>query len=447
MALTSSRVIRNPAISDQTANSNRQAILCSIPNSPRSSCHSGSCGASFRRLCSERNREARLSPSSDSLWGICKRPVSHATCRRLLVQCHLTETPQTKSREGIRHASECADKTGEGIEEKEVQNSAGGQELASTTQGLAEAYKYAHNDAKFVNERARRDMVLLSRGLRSLDARARQDVAILGLEFLKLDARAREDTEKIDHNVKRKAERLHHIATIVKDKAKSRLKTAADQHWSDGALEADLRRADQRAKRRAMEDTLMALEFVKNIHDIMVNRMYKFPLRKKYGSLNQNIMLEKNGKALDFFPGEVSDDRINAIQEAYWSMAFALSEADGIDYTDPEELELLITTLIDLDAMDGKSSVSLLAECSSSPDVNTRQALANALAAAPSMWTLGNAGMGALQRLAEDSDPVVAAAASRAIYELKQQWDIEEGDSWRFTLNQNGAEEDDGTAS
>lgn len=39
-----------------------------------------------------------------------------------------------------------------------------------------------------------------------------------------------------------------------------------------------------------------------------------------------------------------------------------------------EQLELLVATLIDLDAMDGKSSVSLLAECSSSPDVNTRLA-------------------------------------------------------------------------
>jgi len=36
------------------------------------------------------------------------------------------------------------------------------------------------------------------------------------------------------------------------------------------------------------------------------------------------------------------------------------------------KLELLIATLIDLDAMDGKRSVSLIAECSSSPDVNTR---------------------------------------------------------------------------
>lgn len=37
-----------------------------------------------------------------------------------------------------------------------------------------------------------------------------------------------------------------------------------------------------------------------------------------------------------------------------------------------EQLELLVATLIDLDAMDGKSSVSLLAECSSSPNVDTR---------------------------------------------------------------------------
>ncbi|KAB1208101.1 hypothetical protein CJ030_MR7G013042 [Morella rubra] len=279
-----------------------------------------------------------------------------------------------------------------------------------------------------------------------LDARARQDVAILGSQFLKLDARAREDTGKIDRGVKEKAERLHHIATRLTDKAQSKLKKAADKHWSDGALEADLRLADFRAKQRAMEDALMALEFVRNIHDMMVSKMYKFPLHTKKGSLSgndvmRNITLEKNGKTLDFFPGEVSTDRITAIQEAYWRMASALSEANGIDYTDPEELELLIATLIDLDAMDGKSSVSLLAECSNSPDVNTRKALANALAAAPSMWTLGNAGMGALQRLAEDTNPAISAAASKAIYELKKQWKIEEGDSWRFMMNQETNEE------
>lgn len=344
--------------------------------------------------------------------------------------CHFTESYQTELAKDVRQAGECPDANGDESEEEEIQKPTQNQESDSPTQGLAEAYKYVYNDAKFVNERARNDMVLLSRGILSLDARARKDVAILGSEFLKLDARAREDTEKIDYTVKKKAERLHHIAKILKDKAKSRLKTAADRHWSDGALEADLRRADMRAKKRAMEDTFLALEFVKNIHDIMVNKMYNLK------SVSRNITIEKNGKTLDFFPGEVSNDRITALQEAYWRMASALSEADGIDYTDPEELELLITTLIDLDAMDGKSSVSLLAECSNSPDVNTRQALANALAAAPSMWTLGNAGMGALQRLAEDSDPAVAAAATRAIDELKQQWEIEEGDSWRFMLNQ-----------
>ncbi|KAI3792136.1 hypothetical protein L2E82_06006 [Cichorium intybus] len=42
--------------------------------------------------------------------------------------------------------------------------------------------------------------------------------------------------------------------------AESKLKSVVDRHWSDGALEADLRRADYIAKPRAMEDALMALE-------------------------------------------------------------------------------------------------------------------------------------------------------------------------------------------
>ncbi|KAI7752082.1 hypothetical protein M8C21_008383 [Ambrosia artemisiifolia] len=240
-------------------------------------------------------------------------------------------------------------------------------------QALAEACKFAYNDARYVNERARNDIVLLSRGIRRLDARARQDVAILGSGFLKLDARAREDTEKIDNDVKKRAEHLHHIALVLQNKAHSKLKSVADRHWSDGALEADLRRADYIAKQRAMEDALMALEFMKDVHDMMISKMYKL----KNGALSSDdmasqITLEKNGQVLDFFPGEVSTDRITALQEAYQDMASALSEVDGIDYNDPEELELLVATLMDLDAMDGKGSVSLLAECSSSPDVNTR---------------------------------------------------------------------------
>ncbi|CAM8899353.1 unnamed protein product [Rhodiola kirilowii] len=348
-------------------------------------------------------------------------------------RCCSAGMPDTETEESVQNHSGSRDVYGrEGDDEPYKTN--------RSTVGLAEACKFVYNDAKFVNDRARNDIFLLSRGIRRLDARARQDVAILGLEFLKIDARAREDTEKIDRGVKEKAERLHIIGSKLKEKAQTRLKSVAEKHWNDGALEADLRRADLRAKQRAMEDALTALEFVKYIHDMMVSKVYNFPVNEKKDSVSTGnpigrIMLEKNGINLDF--AEVSADRILAIEEAYWSIASALYDADGIDYTDPEDLELLVTTLIDLDAMDGKSSVSLLAECSSSPDVNTRKALANALAAAPSMWTLGNAGMGALQRLAEDSNPAIASAASKAIYELKKQWEIEEGDSWRFTMNQN----------
>ncbi|KAL2531277.1 senescence-associated family protein [Abeliophyllum distichum] len=355
--------------------------------------------------------------------------------------CRSTETRNTETKEYMRHYDDCSNISSAQAGEEDLIET--GKDIA-LSKGLAEACKFVCNDAKFVNERAKNDIVLLSRSIMRLDARARQDVAFLGSEFLKLDARAREDTEKIDHNVKRRAEMLHQVATILKNKAQSRLKYAADKHWSDGALEADLRRADFAAKQRAIEDAYMALEFVKNIHDRMVRKTY----RLKNSSINASkttghITLEKNGKTLDFIPGEVSADRINAMQEAYWSIASALSEADGIDYTDPEELELLVAALIDLDAMDGKSSVSLLAECSSSPDVNTRRALANALSVAPSMWTLGNAGMGALQRLAEDSNPAIAAAASKTLFELKKQWEIEEGDSWRFMMNQSLLEEEE----
>ncbi|KAF5182657.1 Senescence-associated protein spa15 protein, partial [Thalictrum thalictroides] len=88
-----------------------------------------------------------------------------------------------------------------------------------------------------------------------------------------------------------------------------------------------------------------------------------------------SIMLEKNGKTVDFLSSGISTNCITAIQEAYWSMTSTLSEADGIDYTDPEEVELVVATLIDLDAMDGKRSVSLLGECSSSPDVSTSSSI------------------------------------------------------------------------
>uniref|UniRef100_A0A1J3H3G2 Senescence-associated protein SPA15, chloroplastic n=1 Tax=Noccaea caerulescens TaxID=107243 RepID=A0A1J3H3G2_NOCCA len=380
----------------------------------------------------------KKSSSAEELQVLCcTKPVTFVTSRRSSTLCFLGKSQDTET----KPHEDCLDLPNSQIVQKEGEKKqVMPRRTSSSSQVLVE---YVSNDAKFVNERARNDFVLLSRGIMRLDARARQDVAILGSGFLKLDARAREDTEKIDRDVKRKAERLHHIATILKNIAQSKLKNAADKHWSDGALEADLRRADFRAKQRAMEDALMALEFIKNVHDMMVNKMVNSLGVTSETGITDRISLEKNGKALDFFPGEVSSDRISAIEEAYRGMTSALSEADGIDYTDPEELELLVTTLIDLDAMDGKTSASLLAECSSSPDVNTRKALANALAAAPSMWTLGNAGMGALQRLAEDSNPAIAAAASKAIIALKKQWEVEEGDSLRFMMNLEKPNDDD----
>ncbi|KAJ9172978.1 hypothetical protein P3X46_016162 [Hevea brasiliensis] len=434
MALKASKVSSSAFVTQRTSTSRINGVIFSfVKSQPQSKLHPINQGIQLRQLSNAHPLASKLG-SGENLWGIHGQPVSFLVSRRSTSICLSTPTPRTEEKECIRPYSDCSDVSSMQIGEEEDECSVMPARVFHSNQGLAQACKFVHNDAKFVNERARNDIILLSRGIMSLNARARKDVAILGSKFLKLD-------EKIDRNMKKKAERLHHIATVLKDRAQSRLKSAADKHWSDGALEADLRRADFRAKQRAMEDALMALEFVKNIHDLMVSKMYKFPLLGEKGSPSANdilgsIMLEKNGRTLDFFPGEVSTNRITAIQGAYWSMASALSEADGIDYTDPEELELLITTLIDLDAMDGKSSVSLLAECSSSPDVNTRKALANALAAAPSMWTLGNAGMGALQRLAEDRNPAIAAAASKAIYELKKQWEIEEGDSWRFMMNQ-----------
>ncbi|KAH7682542.1 Armadillo-like helical-containing protein [Dioscorea alata] len=406
----------------------------------------------FRKISSGRVPGLQTYSSNKNLWHVCGIPYHIMIFRRNGILCRSTGTSSSETKECAWRSKECTDSSSQTEEGQPVGTSHHLSDHQSRCRiasyahpGLAEACRFVYNDAKFVNERARNDIILLSRGITRLNDRARQDVAVLGLEFLKLDARAREDTEKIDHGVKKKAARLHHIATTLKDKAHSKLKTVADKHWSDGALEADLRRANFCMRRRAMEDAFMALKFVRDIHEMMANKLYQQPRRQ--GSLSENdvlgfITLEKNGKSLDLFSQEVPTDRITAIQEAYWSMASALSEADGIDYTDPEELELLVTTLIDLDAMDGKSSVSLLAECSSSPDVSTRQALANALAAAPSMWILGNAGMGALQRLAQDSNHAVAAAASKAIDQLKQQWELEEGDSLRFMMNRYPQEDD-----
>ncbi|XP_020519626.1 uncharacterized protein LOC18428766 isoform X2 [Amborella trichopoda] len=411
------------------------------------------------------------------IWGIQRNSCKPVAPLEHTMPCLSSRTQNTETQEFCRDPEDCQDLSSAqfcGRDVEDLLNSRISEQPQSrennssySSQGLAEACKYVYNDAKFVNERARNGIILLSRGIMRLDNRARQDVAILGSKFLKLDARAREDTEKIDNDVKRKAAHLHHIAKILKDKAQSKLKTVADKHWSDGALNDDLRRADFCVKRRAMEDAFISLEFVKNIHDMMVGKMYQM---RKGPPLADNMMgaisLEKNGEALNLFPGEVSTDRITAIQDIYWSMASALSEADGFDYTDPDEISrpwmeniaphfwqsvqalLMLVQEGFLGCRGQKHCLFLSHMVLNYGTLSVWQALANALASAPSMWILGNAGMGALQRLAEDSNPAVAAAATKAINELKKQWKLDEGDSWKFTLNQklrefNNIEEDD----
>ncbi|KAH7425211.1 hypothetical protein KP509_11G044500 [Ceratopteris richardii] len=171
-----------------------------------------------------------------------------------------------------------------------------------------------------------------------------------------------------------------------------------------------------------MEDAYMALQLVKSIHNGMVKREYKRQSEIKEGT---DDMFNSSDPAEN-----IMFDRLTALQDAYWDIASALSEADGIDYSDPEELELIIATLLDMDAVDSASTATMLAECAKSPDVATRQALANALGNAPSLWALGNAGIGALQRLAEDVNPAVAAAALKALEELRKQWQMDSKDNF-----------------
>eukprot|EP00271_Cylindrocystis_brebissonii_P005851 TRINITY_DN1818_c0_g1_i2.p1 TRINITY_DN1818_c0_g1~~TRINITY_DN1818_c0_g1_i2.p1 ORF type:complete len:219 (+),score=65.93 TRINITY_DN1818_c0_g1_i2:263-919(+) len=124
-------------------------------------------------------------------------------------------------------------------------------------------------------------------------------------------------------------------------------------------------------------------------------------------------------------------ERLLALEDAYRSMLIVPSadSSPGLpsgvlleEFVDSDELELIVAALVDLDEVGGRLGSSLLAQAATSPDVATRQALANALAAAPSPFALGNAGLGALQRLAGDPNPTISEAASKALQELQQQF-------------------------
>lgn len=303
--------------------------------------------------------------------------------------------------------------------------------------GPAEAARRAFNDAMLmcaaaqnIDERARNDFLMLSR--------------LICSGFLKLDARAREDVEKLDTRARKKMMRLRHMAMGFSESASMELSSAAEEHWSDGALDADLRLADLRARRRAMEDLYAALQAVKNVHSALVRilriRSNKPPqLQVGKGGVEEGAAEHSQRFRSYLRNNDPMMDRLEAIQDAYWKMASALVEAEGMECTDPDELEFIVAALLDMEEVDGGGGALLVTESASSPDVATRLALADALADAPSLWTLGNAGMGALQRLSMDSNPAVAAAASKAINELKSQW--RQQDQLIFPSKQKGEDE------
>ncbi|XP_024364945.2 senescence-associated protein AAF, chloroplastic isoform X2 [Physcomitrium patens] len=260
-----------------------------------------------------------------------------------------------------------------------------------------------------------------------LDMRAREGVALLGSGFLKLDARAREDVLKLDTQARRDMLRLRHIALGLTETASMELSSAAEEHWSDGALDADLRLADLRARRRAMEDLYAAVLVVKNVHDALVSTLKtrsNKPSQVDASKDNAERGAAEDNQGFRSYLRNIDPmaEGLVAFQDAYWKMASAFVEAEGMECTDPDELEFIVAALLDMEEVDGGSGALLVTEIASSPDVATRLALADALADAPSLWTLGNAGMGALQRLSMDSNPTVAAAATKAINELKSQW-------------------------
>ncbi|KAH8944282.1 hypothetical protein BDL97_13G101700 [Sphagnum fallax] len=292
--------------------------------------------------------------------------------------------------------------------------------------GPAEAARFAYNDAMVVCERARSDIALLSQEISRLNMQARAGIAKLGSGFLMLDARAREDVEKLDLKARKKITSLRHIAWGMKESACMELSIVAEEHWSDGALDADLRLVDLRTRRRVMEDVHVSLQIVKNVHRAIVRKL-QLRVNGKVTDAGRPLVLgsvEEDNSSLRWMQrvSYPTYDYLTVIQDAYWSMTSALVEVEGKDCSDPDELEFIVATLMDLDEVDGGSGALLLAECASSPDVATRHALADALANAPSLWTLGNAGLAALQRLAGDSNATVAAAASKAIGKLKSQW-------------------------
>ncbi|KAJ6421095.1 hypothetical protein OIU84_028471 [Salix udensis] len=224
MALHASKVSSSTFVTQRKPTSTSHGIICSFSKSfQKTKLQPTHQGAELQQLSCKHLLTAKSAFSGDSLQGIHGKPVSLVISRRSSTLCQSTRTQRTEEKECIRPYGDSSDSSRAQVGEKEDEHQLMPGRTIHSCHALAEACKFVYNDAKFVNERARNDIVLLSRGISRLDARARKDVAILGSGFLKLDARAREDTEKIDRDVKEKAERLHHIATIINGQSSNQI--------------------------------------------------------------------------------------------------------------------------------------------------------------------------------------------------------------------------------
>ncbi|KAL9273920.1 Senescence-associated protein SPA15, chloroplastic-like protein [Drosera capensis] len=181
MALTATKLHITPVVSAPSATCEPRAVSCSVSSSHHQSLsrkiqkgnsielrNSGYrvcyCGRSFRCLCAgfiiaRRSTAVCLARggSKAEAEGIVTRSVHHSD----------TASDRCKNEETGHHYAPS--------------------KVICSKRALAEACKYVYNDAKYVNEKARNDIILLSRGILSLDARARQDLAFLESQFLKVD--------------------------------------------------------------------------------------------------------------------------------------------------------------------------------------------------------------------------------------------------------------------
>jgi len=183
---------------------------------------------------------------------------------------------------------------------------------------------------------------LKCREISRLNMQARAGIAKLGSGFLMLDARAREDVEKLDLKARKKITSLRHIAWGMKESACMELSIVAEEHWSDGALDADLRLVDLRTRRRVMEDVHVSLQIVKNVHRAIVRKL-QLRVNGKVTDAGRPLVLgsvEEDNSSLRWMQrvSYPTYDYLTVIQDAYWSMTSALVEVEGKDCSDPDEV-------------------------------------------------------------------------------------------------------------